>query len=185
MAASAVTVESKPVVEEKPKTLESDQEEKLSKLYPPFAKVVRCFILDARAQGMPVAIFCGLRTFDEQKKLYFQGRDVLGRVKDKSKVVTNAPAGMSMHNYGLAVDVVFDADAVKPGWQWSWDNKHPWRKLADLSKSWGLEPAYYWKSFPEGPHHELETKYKTRELFALYQSGGLASVWKALDDEAT
>lgn len=36
-----------------------------------------------------------------------------------------APPGKSAHNYGLAVDVVLDADPGRPGLQASWDTKHP------------------------------------------------------------
>jgi len=36
-----------------------------------------------------------------------------------------APPGESAHNFGLAVDVVLDADPDKPGLQASWDTKHP------------------------------------------------------------
>ena len=105
-------------------TFEGALEAKLKLLYPPFAKMVRLFIFEARKKGMAVSVFQGLRTFEEQHALYLKGRDPKTlKTVDKKLVVTNAPAGMSMHNYGLAVDVVFDGDEVKPGWQWSW-----WRR---------------------------------------------------------
>ncbi|NBO57188.1 MAG: hypothetical protein EBU84_21910, partial [Actinobacteria bacterium] len=53
--------------EKKEPRLEPAEEDKLSKLYPHFAQLVRCFVLKARAEGMPVGIFCGLRTFEEQR----------------------------------------------------------------------------------------------------------------------
>lgn len=46
-----------------------------------------------------------------------------------------APPGRSAHNAGLAVDVVLDADALKPGLQPSWDTKLPawlWLKAASI-----------------------------------------------------
>ena len=47
-----------------------------------------------------------LRTWDEQEELYAQGRT------KKGKIVTNAKAGYSWHNYGLAIDVciLFDTN---------------------------------------------------------------------------
>lgn len=47
-----------------------------------------------------VRVVSGLRTAAQQNQLYAQGRTAPG------KIVTNARAGESMHNYGLAVDVV-------------------------------------------------------------------------------
>lgn len=176
----------KPVEAPKPlpefATFEGALESKLKLLYPPFAQMVRRFIFDARKKGMAVSVFQGLRTFEEQHALYLKGRDPKTlKTIDKKLVVTNAPAGMSMHNYGLAVDIVFDGDEVKPGWQWSWSQKHPWKGLAELGRSHGLEAAYFWKSFPEGPHFEKAYGFTYRELNAFYREGGTAMVWSVLD----
>lgn len=169
--------------EKKEPRLEPAEEDKLSKLYPHFAQLVRCFVLKARAEGMPVGIFCGLRTFEEQRALYGKGRDATGKVTDKKQVVTNAPPGLSSHNYGLAVDLVFDSDLAKPGWQWSWDNKYPWKRLAEMGKEQGLSPAYFWKSFPESPHFEQTYGLSYRELLSLYNEQGLSGVWAVLDKQ--
>jgi peptidoglycan L-alanyl-D-glutamate endopeptidase CwlK len=94
--------------------------------------------------------------------------------------VTNAPAGSSFHNYGLAVDLVFDGDTTKSGWQWSWDSKFPWKALADLGVSFGLESAFYWLTFKESPHFQATYGMQHTELLALYQQGGLPEVWAEL-----
>ena len=164
-------------------TADGAMESKLSLLYPPFASTVRSFILEARRNGMDVSVFQGLRTFEEQQKLYQKGRDANFRVVDRKSVVTNAPPGMSMHNYGLAVDVVFDGNPAKPGFQWSWSDKYPWKKLALLGKEMGLEPAYFWKTFPEAPHFEKSYGTTYRELHALYKEGGTALVWSVLSSK--
>ena len=161
--------------------LDPDAESKLAKLYPPFADAVRELVLQARAKGMPVSIFQGLRTFGQQLELYKKGRDANFKVIDKKQVVTNAPPGMSMHNYGLAVDLVFDGDEVRPGYQWSWANKHPWKQLALLGKGCGLEPAFFWKTFPESPHFEKSYGMTYRELHSVYSEGGTELVWSVLD----
>lgn len=182
------TIESKvepvlPTPPEPPKKrfLEKDQEEKLSRLYPPFAEKVREFVLQARDAGMAVGIFEGLRTVERQQELYAKGRDQAGKVIDKTKVVTNAPPGSSFHNYGLAVDLVFDGDEVRPGWQWSWSNQHPWRKLAEMGRSLSLEAAYFWRTFPEAAHFQMTYGFKHTELLALYHEGGLKRVWEEID----
>ena len=41
-----------------------------------------------------------LRSFKEQEALYAQGRSLPG------KIVTQAKAGLSYHNYGIAIDIV-------------------------------------------------------------------------------
>lgn len=50
-----------------------------------------------------------LRTFNEQQALFNQGRTTPG------KVVTNARAGQSFHNYGLAIDIVLLIDKDNNG----------------------------------------------------------------------
>ncbi len=175
-----VPIKIQPMTPQDGSLLESDQEEKLSQLYPPFAEVVRRFIHEARYRGMLIAIFEGRRTFERQTELYLKGRDSSGNVIDIHQVVTNAPAGFSMHQYGLAVDLVFDGNLIKPGWQWSWDNKHPWRTLANLGRGFGLESAYFWKRFPECPHFQLTYGFKEVELLKLYKEGGINLVWKTI-----
>ena len=49
-------------------------------------------------KGIFVRISQGLRTFTEQTAIYEQGRSLPGNI------VTNAKAGQSFHNYGLAFD---------------------------------------------------------------------------------
>lgn len=64
-----------------------------------------------------------------------------------------APAGKSAHNFGLAIDVVLDGDAAKPGLQVSWNTKAAgwtWLKTASI-----IHPRLKngW-SFSDWPHLE-------------------------------
>lgn len=62
-----------------------------------------------------------------------------------------APPGKSAHNYGLAVDVVLDADPATPGLQPSWDIKLAgwgWLKAASI-KHPRLQNGW---SFGDWPH---------------------------------
>jgi peptidoglycan LD-endopeptidase CwlK len=157
--------------------LQPDDEQKLAALYPPFADVVRAFVLEAQARKMAVGIFCGLRTYEEQSLLYEKGRSAPG------PVVTRARAGRSGHNFGVSFDCVFDGQPTVPGYQWSWDDKYPWRDLALLGQEFGLEAAYFWKSFPESVHFQCLYGLKLSELDLIYRTqGGLPAVWKRLDE---
>lgn len=168
-----------------PEVFDAATEAKLKELYPPFAAIVREFLKEAHKQGMPVGLFCGYRSFVEQRALYSQGRDAKGDIIDHHKVVTNALPGKSWHQFGLAIDLVFDGNPTKPGWQWDWDHKYPWKKLADLGKTFGLEPAYYWTHFPECPHFQKVYGMTLIDVLALYNKGGLPRVWGAIDLKKT
>lgn len=161
--------------------LRPEDEQKLSQLYPPFAQVVRQFVLEANRQGMAVGIFEGLRTVERQAELYAKGRDANGKIVNQLLVVTNAPPGLSAHNYGCACDLVFDGCPAQPGWQWSWADKFPWGKLAELGKSFGLDASYFWETLPESPHFQNMYGFRYHALLAVYQKDGLSAVWSALD----
>lgn len=101
----------------------------------------------------------GLRTFDEQTDLYAQGRTT------KGTKVTNAKAGFSYHNYGLAVDLCYIING-KAVWQVDED----FRKIVSQFKSKG----FYWggdfKSFKDYPHFEKGFGYSVGELLSLYNN---------------
>ena len=50
-------------------------------------------------EGIVMKIICGTRSYAEQTALYAQGRTAPG------PIVTDAPAGYSNHNFGIAFDV--------------------------------------------------------------------------------
>jgi hypothetical protein len=68
----------------------------------------------------------GYRTIEEQAELY-------RRYKAGGPLA--APPGKSAHNYGLAIDVVFDSDPSRPGLQVDWNTRAAgwaWLKAATL-----------------------------------------------------
>lgn len=89
-------------------------------------------------------VLSGYRSMEEQQELY--EKYLAGGPKA-------APPGRSAHNYGLAVDVVLDADGDKPGLQPSWDTKLPaWLRLrAVCYKHPRLKNGW---SFGDWPHIE-------------------------------
>jgi peptidoglycan L-alanyl-D-glutamate endopeptidase CwlK len=96
----------------------------------------------AEAEGIEILITSTMRTFEEQAELFAIGRTKPG------DIVTNAKAGESWHDFGLAFDVVplVNGKAV-------WDSPF-WKRIGELEKQVGL----FWvdlitliKKYPEPP----------------------------------
>jgi len=112
--------------------------------------IAECQIL-AKAHGYEYKAISGNRTWEEQAKIYAQGRTAPG------KIVTNAKPGFSNHNYGIAVDMgVFKdgkyLDSSKPS-----EAEAFHRKAATVAEKYGIEWGGSWKSFKDYPHFEYKT----------------------------
>ena len=116
-----------------------------------------------------------MRTFAEQAALYAQGRTAPG------KIVTNAPAGLSIHNYGLAFDIVLLIDTDGNGtyetasWDTATDFDHngisTWMKCVQIAKVHGFEWGGEWQTFKDLPHFQMAFGHKASDLLALKTSG--------------
>ncbi|MGG3940454.1 M15 family metallopeptidase [Peribacillus psychrosaccharolyticus] len=105
-----------------------------------------------------VLISNGFRSFEEQDKLYAQGRT------NKSKpIVTNARGGYSAHNYGLAIDFVIVSD---DGRRAIWTVTDKWRRVASIAKSLGFEWGGEWSSFKDYPHLQMTKGLTMKELLS-------------------
>lgn len=112
-----------------------------------------------------------LRTNKEQDDLYAQGRTKAG------KKVTNAKGGQSIHNYGLAFDIVILLDKDNNGTfeSVSWNVDKYWMTVVNFFKSKGWAWGGDFKSLYDAPHFEF-TKGKTwRDFQAMktYKKDGL------------
>jgi len=58
--------------------------------------------------GDPIKLVSGYRSFEEQDKLYAQGRT------ERGNIVTNAKGGESMHNFGASIDYCFKNPPAYP-----------------------------------------------------------------------
>jgi peptidoglycan LD-endopeptidase CwlK len=117
----------------------------LDDLSPLVRPMVDAFLAAAQAAGLDLLVTCTLRSMEDQAALYAQGRTAPG------PIVTDAQAGQSAHNYGMAIDIVPIVNG-KPDWQ----GKDPvWKQAAQLGQAAGLEWAGKWVNFPESPHFEL------------------------------
>jgi len=117
---------------------------KLDDLLPPVKERVERFIAACKAEGIDLLVTSTYRDNESQNALYAQGRTAPGRI------VTNAKAGQSFHNYRCAVDVV-PLVSGKPNWK---TTDPVWQRVGALGKSAGLEWAGEWKRFKEFAHFQ-------------------------------
>lgn len=103
-----------------------------------------------------IRITQGLRTFEEQDELYKQ-----------VPKVTNAKAGSSYHNYGLAFDIcLLDVNNKSVSWEIN-DN---WMIATNYLKSKGYQWGGDFTSFIDKPHFEKTFGYSVSRLLAKYNS---------------
>jgi len=125
-------------------------------LHPNFAAKVSRLLELARERDIPLLLTSGLRSFEEQTKLYAQGRN-----GTPGPIVTNAQAGDSAHNWGAAVDFCKNAKDA-------YSDDDFFRQVGELAESCGMEWAGRWTKFKELCHiqdadfsiAELKKKYK-------------------------
>ena len=124
-----------------PATIDVRSAANIATLTPYAQSKAREWLLKCLEAGINVKIITGLRTYQEQDELYAQGRTAPGRK------VTNAPAGYSWHNFGVAWDfVVFDADG-QPQWE-----SPLMETCGRIAESLGHEWGGRWTSHQDTPH---------------------------------
>lgn len=87
--------------------------------------------------NIKVKVTCTLRDAEYQKSLYAQGRTKPG------KKVTNVDGikSKSKHQSGMAVDFVL----INSKGECDWNDIKTYKLIADLAKTIGLTPGYYFK----------------------------------------
>lgn len=119
---------------------------RIEDLHPDFQPMVRSLLKlgnNAIADtGYEFFITDGYRSEEEQTRLYAQGRSLPG------KVVTNARAGQSAHNYGLAVDMAFQKDGQLFYLHDLYDKIYP------IARNLGFILGADWITFKDRPHFE-------------------------------
>ena len=127
-------------------------------LHPNYRKQIKDWYLEINRKlpkGVRLRFTHTYRSIDEQNKLYNQ------RPK-----VTNAKGGQSIHNFGLAFDIVilFDKDNNGTFETASFKVDKYWLQVAEFFKSKGFVWGGDWR-FKDYPHFEL-TKGKDWRYFA-------------------
>jgi len=95
----------------------------------------------AAAQGVSLAVTDGYRSWDDQERLYKQGRETPG------PIVTGAKPGYSWHQYSLAFDVAKLQDGKRT---WPADRAF-WERIGAIGAGLGLK---WGGSFGDLPHFE-------------------------------
>jgi hypothetical protein len=124
-------------------------------------QVNKCFLPTAAVYGYALRITDGFRSLDEQEEVYNQGRTENGHI------VSWAPAGKSLHNYGFAVDV---AD------RWRGYNIN-WKRLGQIAAFCGLEQV-------DDPHFEHRSGLTTDQFATGMRPAPLTLPCALMDERA-
>jgi peptidoglycan L-alanyl-D-glutamate endopeptidase CwlK len=145
-------------------------EARLQEVNPKLAERVRSMAELLEGENIEIQVTQGYRSWAEQAELYAQGRTVPG------SIVTNAQAGHSWHNFGLAVDVCpFDAGIP------DWNSNHPaWKRIVSVGESVGLVSGSEWRTFPDWPHFQMTGRLPASpddSVRGAFTAGGIDAVW--------
>jgi len=123
--------------------VDSRSEKIIVTLLPEVRPFARTLVQRAAQNGIQIKIISGLRSYAEQNALYAQGRTKPG-VK-----ITNARAGYSNHNFGIAFDIgVFEGTRYIP-------ESEKYKAVGVLGMDLGLEWGGNWKTIVDQPHFQL------------------------------
>ena len=114
-------------------------------IHPILDKKLKIILKEAKSKGIDLRVIEGYRTLEKQKYYFSKGRTIGGNI------VTNAPPGLSLHNYGWAVDVCPYKNG-KPYWKSS-----RWKEIGAMVKKQGLIWGGDWKRLKDVPHIQLTT----------------------------
>lgn len=124
-------------------TVDARSETAIATLLPQVKPYARALLNAAAKRGITLIVTSALRTYEQQNDLYAQGRTKPG------KIVTNAPAGYSNHNFGLAFDVTI-FEKGEPVWE-----SPIYQTVGAIGKNLGLMWGGDWASIDDEPHFEL------------------------------
>src|SRR6478609_736628 len=132
-------------------------EKNLATLDPAAQVIFRPFIQAAKEAagklGFEYTAIGGTRSWAEQDKLYAQGRTAPG------KIVTQARAGGSWHNFGIALDfgVFRDGEYLDDSEPKTASRVH--NAIGKLAENFGIYWGGSWDGFPDEPHFQVAVPY--------------------------
>ncbi len=124
----------------------------LSSLNPRVAAMARKFLELTKKNNMDVRIITAFRSWDEEDKLYAQGRWAPGQI------VTNARGGDSYHNWGLA----FDAAPFEQGKMLT--DVAKFKQMGALGEQAGLKWGGTFRAIVDYPHFQYTFGLNTWDL---------------------
>ena len=124
----------------------------LADLHPRVRVMAGELLARSAAAGVPLTVTFTLRSMATQTALYARGRSCPGCV------VTNARAGYSFHNYGLAVDVAPTELIALPRWGDTPEHQarahELWNRVGVIGKSIGFRWGGDFARLSDRPHFE-------------------------------
>lgn len=124
---------------------------RLKNVHPDLIIKVKKILAAMEALGFPMMVIAGVRTAEEQQKLYAKGRSLPGPVVtylDGVKKKSNHQ--VKEDGFGYAVDCVFLVNGLP-----SWDLQLPWQAYGAAAKALGLTWGGDWK-MRDFPHIEFK-----------------------------
>lgn len=128
------------------RTFDERTERNIKTLLPAAQDKARDFMEALEASGINARIISGHRTYAEQTALYNQGRTTPGNI------VTNARAGFSNHNFGVAWDIGIFTESGK-----YLEESPDYDRAGAIGKKMGLNWGGDWKGLRDTPHFEVPT----------------------------
>jgi peptidoglycan L-alanyl-D-glutamate endopeptidase CwlK len=137
---------------------------RLDDLHPQVRIMARQLLQRASCAGIPLTVTFTSRSLQTQAALYAQGRTAPGRI------ITNARAGHSYHNYGLALDVVPTELLALPRWGDTPDHQartdELWGEVGAIGRSIGFRWGGDFTRFTDRPHFEWSGELTLADLRA-------------------
>lgn len=167
-----------------PYEMDEGTDQVLSHVYPNLRiRVIQVYNAVYESLGLHMRATSGMRSIEEQKKLWKIGRDESGNEIEGEQVVTRARPGNSFHNYGLAVDSCFRGK--DPYFEYlQLKNTEEFNKIWDtfgrLCKASGLVWGGDFK-MKDRPHVELTYGLSLGQIKLLYNQMGIDAVWTKID----
>lgn len=139
---------------------------RIEKLHPKYRSLFRDFVEECEETlDITLRVVQGFRTFAEQQAIFDQPHDGKdndgdGKIDEKDERVTNAPAGKSFHNYGIAVDLVQMLGAAA-NWNFAY------KQLVPIANKYNLEWGGTWVTIHDEPHFQVKG-YNIQDLYRRY-----------------
>jgi peptidoglycan L-alanyl-D-glutamate endopeptidase CwlK len=124
----------------------------VNSLNPYVARLTQKFLDLAKANNLDIRILTAYRNWDEQDKLYTQGRTSPGGI------VTNTRGGESFHNWGMAFDAAPYVNGVIS------NNSGLYQKMGKLGVQAGLEWGGNFKDIVDLPHFQYTSGLNVEDL---------------------
>lgn len=158
--------------------MDSISEQRLLQVHPRLQSQIHAVASALIAQNIVIRVVQGLRNWADQAKIYAQGRTALG------DIVTEAPPGHSMHEFGFAVDCEPSLNGIVGPYKPDGVAGSPrYLAMRAIAEAQGLVSGSRWSHPVDWPHLQLagvpaSPTDKMREDFA---RGGLDYVWANYD----